>query len=466
MGTEDRNPRTAQGARWWVLAVVGSGTFMSALDTSIVNVALPAIGRITGAPLSRLSWVVLAYLLTVISTLFVFGRLADLHGRRRIYQTGQACFVLGSLACGLAPGLGALVAARAFQGLGASMVFALSPAVLISAFPPEEWGRALGLQATLTYLGMSIGPGLGGWLTQHVGWSAIFMVNVPVGVLMGLVSLRVLPRDPAPERRELPPFDTLGALLLAAALTGLLLGASEGPAKGWFHPFTEVSLLAGGMAAIAFLAVERRREHPVLDLTLFRNRVFAASTLAAFLAYASTAAVNFSSPFFLMRAGGLTESQAGLLLMAVPCGMLLLTAAAGRLSDRIGPRIPSTLGMLSFSAGGLMLAGASPVRGAVAFLPGALAIGLGNGLFTAPNNSAIMGAAPGARRGVAGAVLAAARTTGFAAGTALAAILFAMRLRAFPAATPPAVAAGAHTCFFAVGILGSLAAVLCALRGR
>jgi EmrB/QacA subfamily drug resistance transporter len=449
--------------RWWVLAVVGSGTFMSALDTSIVSVALPAIGHATGAILSTLEWVVLAYLLAVSSTLLVFGRLADLHGRRRIYLCGQVGFALGSLLCALARGVGPLVAARAFQGLGASMVFALSPAVLIGAFPAAERGRALGLQATMTYLGMSIGPGLGGWLTEHLGWPAVFLVNVPVGAVMIAVSLRALPRDP-PRDRAAAPFDALGAGLLAAALAGLLLAASQGPARGWGDPWV-VALAAGAaLAGVAFVGVERRRLHPALDVSLFRSFAFSASTAAAFLCYACTAAVNLTAPFLLVRSYGLPESRAGLLLMVVPLGMLLLTAAAGHLSDRVGVRLPSTLGMVLLTGGALALSRASPAAGAAGFVPGALAIGLGNGLFTAPNNSAIMGAAPLPRRGVAGAVLAAARTAGFACGTALAAIVSGARLRALGTATPAVVAEGARACFQGIVVMGVAAAVLCALR--
>jgi EmrB/QacA subfamily drug resistance transporter len=439
--------------------VVGSGTFMSALDTSIVNVALPAIGHATGASLATLEWVVLAYMLTVSCTLLLFGRLADLHGLRRVYMLGQACFALGSLACGLSGRIGWLVPARMFQGLGASMVFALSPAVLIGAFPGEERGRALGLQATMTYLGMSIGPGLGGWLTERFGWHAIFLVNVPIGAVMLGLSSRVLGRDGGRSRGAMPPFDSAGVAWSALCLLGLLLAMSLGPDLGWGHAAVLLLLALAGGAGAAFLRREGRLEHPALDIGLFRNRVFSGSTLAAFLCYSCTAAVNFASPFLLIRGFGLAEGRAGLFLMAVPLGMLSLTAAAGRLSDRVGVRIPATLGMVLLSLGAFTVASAGPARGLHTFLAGALAIGMGNGLFTAPNNSAIMGAAPAARRGVAGAVLAAARTTGFACGTGLAGIVLASRLRSLGPGAPAAIVPAAHACFVAVGLLGALAAV-------
>lgn len=463
-GTAGGRPWWKVEARWWVLLVVGSGTLMSALDSSIVNVALPAIGNATRAPLATLEWVVLSYLLAVSSTLLVFGRMADLHGRRRIYLAGQVCFALGSLFCGLSGRIGPLIASRAFQGLGASMVFALSPVVLIGAFPAEERGRALGLQATMTYLGMSIGPGLGGWLAEHFGWSSVFLVNVPIGVAMIALSLRVLPHDAARSRETSAPFDVTGSVLLAAAMGSLLLAASQGPGLGWGNPLVLGLFAVTAICAAAFLHLERRLEHPVLDVSLFSRWTFSASTLAAFLCYSATAAVNFSAPFLLIRACGFPASRAGLALMAVPVGMLMLTAAAGYLSDRVGVRLPATLGMLLLSVGGLLLLAVRPGCGLRAFLPGALAIGMGSGLFTAPNNSAIMGAAPLQRRGVAGAILAAARTTGFATGTALAGVIYEIRLHALHSSAPYAIAAGAHTCFIAVSALGLAAAMLSMTR--
>jgi MFS family permease len=194
--------------KWWTLAVVGSGTFMSALDTSVVNVALPVIGCETGASVASVEWVVLAYLIVVSSALLAFGRLADIHGQRRIYMAGQLVFVLGSLACGLARGIGFLVAARALQAVGAAMLFALSPAILVAAFPAGERGRALGLQATMTYLGMAVGPGLGGLLAQRFGWPAIFFINVPFGLAAWALAWRTLHPD---DVRTGQPFDPAGA---------------------------------------------------------------------------------------------------------------------------------------------------------------------------------------------------------------------------------------------------------------
>lgn len=255
-------PAVPASLKWWTLGVVGIGTFMSALDTSVINIALPSIGRQTGASISTLEWVALAYLITVSSTLLAFGRLGDLQGKRRIYMLGLAVFGMGSLFCGLSGGIGLLIGSRVIQGLGGAMLFALSPALLVAVFPPQERGRALGMQATMTYLGMSIGPGLGGFLTQHFGWPSIFFVNVPIAILMLAVSFRVLRVD---ARQQAQPFDLRGSVTMMVALAFLLFVLSKGLDLGWTSP----GILAAGTVALLaftfFLRTETSIPHPALD---------------------------------------------------------------------------------------------------------------------------------------------------------------------------------------------------------
>jgi EmrB/QacA subfamily drug resistance transporter len=285
-------------------------------------IGMAGIRNSTGAPLETLEWVVLAYLLAVTGTLLVFGRIADVHGKRRIYMAGQVLFAVGSLLCGVSGRIGPLVASRVVQGLGASMVLALSPAVLIGAFPAEERGRALGLQATMTYLGLSIGPALGGWLTEHLGWPAIFLVNVPIGLAMVTLSSQALVKEALPEHGSTPPFDVAGAALMAAALSALLFALSHGQRLGWTQPLIAGLLAVSAAGWVAFVMVERRTDHPALDVGLFSSWTFSASTLAAFLCYCCMAAINLTAPFLLIRACGLSASHAGLVLMAVPLAML------------------------------------------------------------------------------------------------------------------------------------------------
>ncbi len=450
------------GHKWWTLAVVGTGTFMSALDTSVVNVALPVIGHATRSPVSTVEWVILAYLVTVSSSLLVFGRLADIHGRRRIYMAGLLVFVAGSLGCGLSGTVGPLILARVIQALGAAMIFALSPSILISAFPANERGRALGLQATMTYLGVAAGPGLGGYLTQHFGWPVIFYMNVPIGLLAVLAARKVL----RPDRQDTgQPFDPAGAAAMAVTLASLLLVLSKGADLGWGHPLIQglAGLAAGG--AVAFVIIERRSTHPALDFRLFANRTFAVSVLAAYLCYLASAAVSFLMPFYLLSAAGYSVSHAGLMMMSVPLAMLAVTGPSGCLSDTTGVRLPATAGMVLMAAG-VALLGRLRLSDSAGHLVACLALlGAGTGLFTAPNNSAIMGAVPKERQGVAGAILAAARTVGFASGVALAGLIYMACLGSQTGGSPEAVARAVRVGLRVTAVFALAGAVSSAVRG-
>ena len=449
--------------KWWTLAVIGSGSFMAALDGSVVNVALPIIGRATQADVSTVEWTILIYYIVISASLLVFGRLSDIHGKRRIYMAGQLVFVAGSLCCGLSGSIGLLIASRAVQAVGAAMIFALSPSILISAFPANERGRALGLQATLTYLGLAVGPGLGGFLTQHFGWPSIFYINLPIGLGMWLMAYRNLHPDGQGSEQ---PFDPVGALSMAVALAALLFVLSKGGELGWGHP------LIAGLAALAcgagamFVRTERRSAHPALDLGLFQDRRFTASMLAAYLCYVSMASVSFLLPFFLLSAAGYSASKAGLVLMAVPLTMMTVTGPSGVLSDKVGVRLPATLGMAVLAAG-LFLLGGLRVENSAGHIALCLAVvGVGTGLFTAPNNSAIMGSVPKNRQGVTGALLAAARTVGFATGVALAGLIYTTALGGAPARVAPediarAVRLGMRT----MGVFALAGAACSVLRG-
>lgn len=450
--------------KWWILSVVGAGTFMSALDTSIVNIALPVIGQETHSSVSTIEWVILIYLITLCSSLLIFGRLADIYGKRFIYMTGVTLFAVGSLFCGLSGHIGVLIASRAFQALGGAMMLSLGPAIVISAFASHERGRSLGLQATMTYLGFSTGPALGGVLTQHFGWPYIFYVNVPIGLLIGIVSSRVLKHE---KPGAVQSFDPAGAGMLVVTLAPLLFALSKGSEMGWGNAIIRAAFLVSAAAFVGFIAIERSVPHPALDLKLFSNRMFNASVLAAYLCYLSSAAVNFLMPFYLLHSLGLREASAGFLLMATPVAMMFLTAPSGFISDKVGVRLPATLGMVVLSAGVFLLRGLGPDAGAHHIVPCLALIGVGSGLFTAPNNSAIMGSAPRERQGVAGAMLAAARTIGFASGVALAGVIYVSKMNASAGLSKPAAIANAmHSGVTVVACLVLIGALLSALRGR
>ncbi len=404
--------------RWLVLVTVGIGTFMSALDGSVVSALLPVIARGLGASLAEIEWVTTVYLLVVSVLLLGVGRLGDLRGHKRVYLGGFALFVLGSGLCGLAPSAAWLIAMRGFQAVGATMLFANAPAILTASFPAAERGRALGTLGTFTYLGLTAGPSLGGWLAGALGWRAVFYINVPVGgVALALAARTVV--DDRPERGS-EPFDLLGAIVFGAGLLALLVALNQGHAWGWGGARSRALFIAAFMLLGLFVVVERRSTSPMLDLSLFRSRVFTAATASALLNYIAVYSVIFALPFLLIQGLGLSPRHAGLVLTAQPLVMAVVAPLSGTLSDRIGLRGPATTGMLLLGSGLVLLACASGGR-SLWTIAGSLAIvGLGVGIFVSPNNSALMGAAPRHRQGIAAAVLATARNVGMVLGVGLA----------------------------------------------
>ena len=450
--------------RYGVLVAIGSCSFMAALDGSIVNTIMPILSRDFGAPLHAVQWVSTTFLLVVAGLMLTFGRMGDIYGHKRVYQSGFGLFVLASGLCGLAGSLPALVAARGLQAVGSAMILSNSPAILTKSFPPEQRGQALGMQASMTYLGLTLGPSLGGFLAQTFSWRAVFLVNLPVGAAAWTLGWALVPRDAAPSKPE--RFDLPGAALYVVAMVALLLALAQGHEWGWGAPPT-VALLAGAGAFLAsFLWRESRAAAPMLDLGLFRSRVFAGSVGAAVTNYLCVTVVSFMLPFYLIQSRGLPPARAGLLLSAQPIVMAVVAPLAGTLSDRIGTRVPTALGMALL---GLGLAGLSTVDAAtpLAHIGWLLTVvGLGTGIFIAPNNSALMGAAPRGRQGVAAATLATARQTGMMLGVAQSGAVFStVAARAANAGLADAAYRGVEAAFVAGVVVAALGVLASALRG-
>jgi EmrB/QacA subfamily drug resistance transporter len=408
--------------KWAVLAAVGVGTFMSALDASIVNTLLPTLQGALGVNVAQIQWVATVYLLVVSGILLIVGRLGDMRGHKDVYVAGFVGFVVASALCGLSRSLHALVAYRALQALSAAMLFASAPAILTAAFPPQERGRALGLQAVMTYLGLSVGPPLGGLLAQsRLGWPAIFYVNVPVGAIGFWLAQRNIARDrPAGTP---PRFDVAGATLFFVGLLSLLLALNQGHAWGWASPEVLGLLALAAVTLAAFISVELRRAAPMLDLSLFRQRAFSGAVFSAMVSYVAQFAVLYLLPQYL-HFRGLEPRVAGLVLTSQPLVMMLSAPVAGALSDRIGTRGPVVLGMLLLGVGLLVLSAAGPATPLALVVLGMVISGLGFGSFVAPNNSRLLGAAPPNRRGIASGVLAAARNVGMVLGIGLAGAVY------------------------------------------
>jgi EmrB/QacA subfamily drug resistance transporter len=412
----------AERRKYWVLGSIGLGSFMAGLDSSIVNTLLPVMADSLRASVARIEWVLTIYLLVVSGMLLGVGRLGDLRGHKNVYLTGFVGFTVSSGLCGLAPTAAWLIVFRALQAGAGAMLFANAPAILTSSFPATERGRALGLQGTMTYLGLAAGPPLGGILAAYFGWRSIFFVNVPVGLLGTYFSYRNIARDRP--KGEVPPFDFAGAALFFIGLFALLLALNQGHSWGWTAPLTLTILIVALLLLGVFIALERRRAHPMLDLSLFRQRVFTGSVFSAMMNYTANTAIFFVLPFYLIQGRGFDPKHAGTVLTALPVLMMITTPIAGTLSDRVGSRGPTVLGMFLLAVGLFFLSAVGPET-PMRYVAGALAVcGVGIGAFVSPNNSRLLGAAPLNRRGIASGVLAAARNVGMVLGVGLAGAVY------------------------------------------
>jgi EmrB/QacA subfamily drug resistance transporter len=412
--------------KWLVFIAIGTGSFMVALDGSVVNAILPVLRETFNSNVATIEWVVTIYLLVLSGLLLSFGRLGDLRGHRSLYILGFVAFVASSALCGLAWSAEMLIFFRGLQAIGGALLASNAPAIVTGNFPAEQRGRAFGLVSMMTYLGLTVGPSLGGWLTHAFGWRTVFYINVPVGLLALTLSLVFIPKDsPSESERR---FDLPGALVFLAALTLLLLGLNKGAEWGWGSS-SVLGLLAGALIFMAvFILIERRSPHPMLDLNLFRVPLFSTSTLGAVLNYICLFSITFLMPFYLIQGRGLNPAQAGLLLTVQPVMMAIAAPVSGAFSDRIGSRLPGMIGMGVLAAGLLLLSRLDADSGLWLAVLGLAVAGTGTGMFISPNTSALMGAAPRERQGIASGVLATARNFGMVLGIGLAAAIFTTHL--------------------------------------
>jgi EmrB/QacA subfamily drug resistance transporter len=394
--------------------------FLTPFMGSAINIALPTIGKQFAMDAIALSWVATSFSLAAAVFLVPFGKLADIYGRKRIFAYGTLLFTVATFLAGIASSAAMLIAFRVMQGLGSAMIFGTGVAILTSVYPPGERGKALGVNVAAVYIGLSVGPFLGGLLTQQLGWRSIFLVVVPLGLATAAYIAWGLKAEWAEARGE--SFDLAGCVIYSLALIAIMLGFSRLPA------LLGGGLILGGLLGIGlFVAWETRTAHPVLDVNLFaRNRVFAFSNLAALINYSATAAVGFLLSLYLQYIKGLTPQQAGVVLIAQPIMQALFSPLAGRLSDKIEPRVVASTGM-ALGAVGLscliFVTDATPLGWIVACLA---LLGFGFALFSSPNTNAIMGSVDRRLYGVASGTLGTMRLTGQMLSLGVAALLFAL----------------------------------------
>jgi EmrB/QacA subfamily drug resistance transporter len=389
------------GAGAGLVAATVLASMAGFLDASVVNVAVPAIGRELGRSLVALQWTVAGYLLTAAALLLVAGALADRYGRRRVLVTGLLVMLVASVLCAIAPSFPVLIAARVIQGVGAALVVPSSLALLNGTLRQEDRAPGIGVWAGLASLGTLFGPFVGGWLVDHASWRAVFLLNVPL-ILGAVLALAPVPESAAAGGRL--SLDAVGALLAVVGLAGLIDGLTVGAAVGWTSPRVLAELVVGAACLVALVPAERRVGAPMLKLSLFASRQFTVINVATVLLYGALAAAGYLIVLRCELTLGYTAAQAGAVLIPSSVIFLGLSPVSGRLAARIGPRWLMTAGILTIAGGLLWWAYADSGEYAVAILPGAVLWGIGLGLTVTPLTAAVLASAPEADLGEASAI--------------------------------------------------------------
>jgi EmrB/QacA subfamily drug resistance transporter len=412
--------------KWWTLLAVSVATFMLLLDITVVNVALPSIGRDLDAPISGLQWTVDAYTVVLASLLMLSGSMADRLGRKRIFVVGLSVFTLASVLCSLAPTVEALVAFRVLQAVGASMMNPVAMSIITNTFTdPRERAQAVGIWGAVFGVSMALGPIVGGAAVSSIDWRSIFWLNLPIGLAAIGLTLRFVPESRAPKPRRVDP---VGQALVVVLLATLTFGIIEAPGRGWTSPIIVAALAAAATALAGLLLYEPRREEPLVDLRFFRSIPFASSIVISVAAFAAFGGFLFLNTIYLQEARGLSPLQAG--LATVPMALMTVVASplSGRLVGRRGPRLPLVISGVALTTGSAMLIGVGPATPLPWLLATYVVFGLGFGFVNAPITNAAVSGMPRAQAGVAAAIATTSRQVGQTLGVAVVGAIVASHL--------------------------------------
>jgi EmrB/QacA subfamily drug resistance transporter len=414
--------------KWWTLAAVSFGLFMMMLDNTVVNVALPVMQASLGLDYAELEWIVTGYALTFGAFMLTGGKLADLYGRRRIFVVGLVVFTLASLACGLAGGGSMLILARVVQGLGAALMNPATLSIITVAFPPSERGRAIGIWVAVSAFSLAVGPVIGGFIAQHLHWSWIFFINVPIGVAAIVVAYMYIDesRDTSHEQRA----DIPGLITSGVGLFALTYGLIEANALGWGSPRIIGSFVIAGVMLAAFIALERHQRLPMLDLTLFSDATFAGANTVMLLSSLAMFGVFFYVTLYMQQVMGLSPVRAGILFLPMTAIIITLAPRAGHLADRIGSRLLVGTGQ-TLVALSLFLYSRLTAESSIAYLLLPMVVsGAGMAITMTPATAAALSAVSHDKAGVGSAVMNSARQVGGSIGIALMGAVVAERLSA------------------------------------
>ena len=412
-------------SRWIILIIVITSTFMSTLDGSIVNVALPKMAIALGVTTSTIQLVVTSYLIIIAGTVLIFGRLGDILGKTKMFKFGLGLFTLGSLLCGITGSFPVLIIARVIQAIGAAGTMANSQGIITEVFPTNERGKALGLTGTAVALGSLVGPGLGGLIVGGSRWEFIFLINVPIGLLSLFFSLKLLPIGHTSARGRL---DGIGAILFMFFVIPLFVTLSQGLSRGFTDPYILFGFAVSAISFITFILVERKREDPLLQLKIFENKLFSLSIFCGYITFVAIFCSNIIQPFYLQNVMAFSPQQTGLILMIYPLILTVVAPISGSLSDKIGSEILTFIGLVLVSLGLLFMSSLSEHSTVLSLVLFSATMSVGMGLFQSPNNSLIMSTVARDKLGIAGSINALIRNLGMVSGIALATTLLYSRM--------------------------------------
>jgi EmrB/QacA subfamily drug resistance transporter len=441
--TEPTSAPAPYARRWWVLSICCLSLLLVGLDTTVVNVALPAIHRDLHASLSGLQWIVDAYTLVIASFLMLSGSTADRLGRKRVFMTGISIFAIGSAACAAAPNLDILVAARVLQALGGSMLNPVALSIVRDVFTdPRERAQAVGLWGAMVGFSIALGPVIGGVFVDTIGWRYVFLVNVPIGVIAWLLTAAYVPESRAAHARRIDP---VGQILVIFALATLTFGIIEGGTKGWTSPVVLASFAVALSATVTFVPYELRRFEPLVEPRFFRSAPFAGASAIATFAFACFSAFLFLNNIYLQEARGYSALKSGLFTLPVAALVVILPPVSGRLVGRRGNRPSLVLGGLGLMVGPLLLSDLQQHTSIWRLLAAYVAFGIGHGFINAPiTNTAISGMPP-SQTGVAAAIASTSRQVGATIGIALGGALVAGGSASASTELGPQFASATHT---------------------
>lgn len=400
-----------------ILIALGMFTFMSTLDGSIVNIAMPIMSKELSVTASQIEWVVSIYLIIISSLLMFFGRLGDVVGKTRIFKIGTAIFIIGSLIAGINLGLPFLLFARGVQAVGAAMTMSNSFGITTSSFPINQRGRAMGFIGTFVALGSVAGPAVGGLILNYLPWNYIFWINVPIGIIAILLGLKSLPKDVPVSANA--PLDWLGTLEFVVFIVTFFFAILRGQAIGYTHPIILGALLIAVVSIILFIRTEKQLKHPLLDFSIFKYSDFTFGLIAALLVFINGFFYNVLMPYYLVNARGLSSGLSGVLLSIIPLTMVIFGPIGGVLADKFNSTKITIIGVTLVLLAQFLIMGFQLDTPFWYFIFTSIVTGIGIGMFQSPNNASVMSAVPSNRLGIAGSVNALARNLGMILGVSI-----------------------------------------------